>query len=426
VVISGGLTALGMAPWLSLLLWKPVAVLAFFFAVRAYAARSVSGLWARRVVLVLTLFFGSFTLVYGQWSVLGDLFPGFLTWGYVFGLMALAAMVWALVVYQDARGNGRRLWLPGLLGGLASLLHPWNGELLMALVVAAELVMLAGRRYGREHIRLTAATLVGTGVPLLYYAILGKADIDWKLAQLASKHAFSFWSIALACVPLLLPALVAYRRPPTTFLAAATRTWPLGAFAIFLLSGTSLGATPLHAFQGITVPLAVLAVEGLQMLGWSRLRRPVLIGAVAVALFTVPATVKELSIAHSLAAPTRGNANFIQGDERSALDYLAHAKQPGSVITQPYLGAALPGRTGRRTYVGNCLWSEPDCAGRATNSRALFNGLLAPAAARSFVRDSGARFLLADCTTRADMRKLLGTLIRSAHGFGCAAVYEVE
>jgi hypothetical protein len=41
------------------------------------------------------------------------------------------------------------------------------------------------------------------------------------------------------------------------------------------------------------------------------------------------------------------------------------------------------------------------------------------------VRTSGARFLLADCTTRADMRKLLGPLIRSVHGFGCAAVYEV-
>jgi hypothetical protein len=151
----------------------------------------------------------------------------------------------------------------------------------------------------------------------------------------------------------------------------------------------------------------------------------VLIGAVAVALFTIPATVKELSVAHSLAAPTRGNANFIASDERSALDYLAHDKQPGSVVTQPYLGAAVPGRTGRRTYVGNCLWSEPDCNGRATTSRALFNGALTPSAARSFVLTSGARFLLADCTTRADMRKLLGPLIRSAHGFGCATVYEV-
>jgi hypothetical protein len=109
VVISGGLTALGMSAWLSLLLWKPVAVLAFFFSVRAYAQRSVVGVWPRRTVLVLTLFFGSFTLVYGQWSVLGDLFPGFLTWGYVFGVLALAAMVWALVTYADARSTNRRL-----------------------------------------------------------------------------------------------------------------------------------------------------------------------------------------------------------------------------------------------------------------------------------------------------------------------------
>ena len=65
VVISGGLTALGMAPWLSLLLWKPVAVVAFFFAVRAYARRSLTGVWPRRAVLVLALFFGSFTRVYG-------------------------------------------------------------------------------------------------------------------------------------------------------------------------------------------------------------------------------------------------------------------------------------------------------------------------------------------------------------------------
>src|ERR1700758_2010323 len=113
VVISGGLTALGVPVSLTLLLWKPVAVVAFFLAVRAYARRSVAGTWPRRAVLVLALFFGSFTLVYGGWSVLGDLFPGFLSWGYTFGLLALALMVCALVAYDDARGTGRRVWLPG-------------------------------------------------------------------------------------------------------------------------------------------------------------------------------------------------------------------------------------------------------------------------------------------------------------------------
>jgi hypothetical protein len=41
------------------------------------------------------------------------------------------------------------------------------------------------------------------------------------------------------------------------------------------------------------------------------------------------------------------------------------------------------------------------------------------------VQSSGARFVLADCTTKADIRTLLGPLIRSTHGFGCATVYEV-
>ncbi|MBV8218527.1 MAG: hypothetical protein JO325_08675 [Solirubrobacterales bacterium] len=430
VVISGGLAALGMAPWLALLLWKPVAVVAFFFGVRAFVQRNVSGLWPRRIALILALFFGSYTLVYGDVSVLGDLFPGFLTWGYVFGLMALAAMVWALVAYDDARMRQGRLWLPGLLGGMASLLHPWNGELLLALVLAAEAVMLAGGRFGRPQLRLTIATMIGTGVPLLYYAILGKADVSWKLAQVASKHAFSIWSIALAIAPLLLPALVTYRKAPKTFMAATTRTWPVAAFAIFLLSGTSFGATPLHAFQGITIPLAVLAVEGVQMIGWQRLRRPILIGAVAVGAFTIPTTIDELMIARSLAAPTAENPNFIRTDERAALNYLARDKERGSVLTRGYLGAVVPGKTGRHTYIGDCLWSEPGCFTLTFNAQWLFDG--APSgnpttdAARSFVLSSGARFVLADCETTTDIPQLLGPIIRSTHYFGCAAVYEVE
>jgi hypothetical protein len=377
-------------------------------------------------VLVLALFFGCYTVVYGDVSVLGDLFPGFLSWGYVFGLMALAAMVWAVVSYEDARVSGRRLWLPGVVGALASLLHPWNGELLIAVLLTGELVMLAGRRYGRDQLRLTATTVIVTGLPLVYYAILGKTDLSWKLAQLAAMHRFPFWSIFLAVLPLLLPAIVAYRIRPTTFVAAATRTWPLAAFAVFLLSGTGLGASPLHAFQGITLPLAVLAVEGLQLLGWRKLRRPLLVGALAIAVFTIPTTIDELTIARSLAAPTPENANFIRRDERTALDYLARVREPGSVMTRSYLGAAVPGRTGRHTYIGDCLWSEPQCLGLTANAQALFDGSLTPTAARSFVVSSGARFVLADCETTADMRQLLGPIIRSSRSFGCAAVYEVD
>lgn len=427
VVISGGLTALGMAPWLSLLLWKPVAVGAFFFGTRAYMRRSLTGVWPRRTALVLALFFGSFTTVYGNFSVLGDLFPGFLTWGYVFAVIALAGMVWSMVCYQDALASGRRRWLPGLLGGVSTLLHPWNGELLIALVVAAEALMwLLDRRLDRRHVELAAFTIGGTAVSLVYFAILGKADLSWKLAQVASKHAWSFWSIAIAVLPLILPALVAYRRRPKTFLDAVTRTWPLAAFAIFVLSGTSIGATPLHSFQGITVPLAVLAVEGLQTLGWARLRHPIVAGAVLVALFTVPTTVDELRIARTLSAPTPNNGNFIKHDENLALNYLAKDPDAGGVMTRSYLGSVVPGKTGRHTYVGDCLWSEPGCYVLTANAKTLFQGSMTPAAAQNLVLSSNARFVLADCQTTADLNKLLGPIIRSVHGFGCATVYEVE
>ncbi len=41
-----------------------------------------------------------------------------------------------------------------------------------------------------------------------------------------------------------------------------TRVWPAAALAIYILSASGLSATPLHAFDGITIPLAVLAVRG--------------------------------------------------------------------------------------------------------------------------------------------------------------------
>jgi hypothetical protein len=446
IMISGGLTALGVAPWLSLLLWKPVAVVTLFLVVRAYVRRSLTGRWPRRTAIVLAIFFGSFSSVYGAFNVLGDLSPVFLTWGYVFGVMALAAMVAALVAYGDARPRGLRLWLPGLLGALASTLHPWNGELLIALMVAGEGVMLLGAWLGRERVAgpdgrpirrvdrvvlrerlvVLAVAVGGTALPLIYYAVLVKADISWTLAQQASKHSFPFWSLAIAIAPLLIPALVAYRRPPATFLAAATRAWPVAAFGIFLLSGTSLGATPLHAFEGITIPLAVLAVEGVQMLGWRRLPRRMLIGTALVLLFTIPAMYWEINEARINTSPAHGVTNFITRGERDALKYLAHDREKGGVLTNYYLGDAVPGLTGRRTYVGDCLWSEPNCYGRGVNTRWLFGGSATPAAAQSFVLATGARFVLADCATTADVRALLGPIVRSQHTFGCAAVYEVE
>ena len=428
IVISGGLTALGIAPQITLLLWKPVAVVAFFFVARWYTYRSVSGLWARRAALVLALFFGSFTSVFGSLSVLGDLIPPFLSWGYVFGLIALAAMVGALLVYDRASAQGRLAWTPGLLGALAGLLHPWNGELLIIVVGLAELLMLLPRfswRAIRERLALPALTVALCCLPLLYYVILGKTDLSWKLARDASKHAFPLWSILLAILPLLIPAAFAIRKRAPGFLPAATRVWLLGAMILYLVSGTAAGATPLHAFQGITIPLSVLAVQGVQRLDWRRLPYPGVVATLAVAALTIPAAVYLLNFARHWAAPQTDNANFIQRDEHRALQYLAKDPDPGGVLARSYMGQVIPATTGRRTLVGDCLWSEPNCYVRVQAARDLFHGDLQPEDARQFVEQSGARFVLSDCAVHRDLTKVLAPLTVSVQRFGCATVYEL-
>jgi hypothetical protein len=432
IVVSGGLTALGVPPWLSLLLWKPIAVLAAFYGVRAYAYRTLDGAWPRRIALLLGLFFGSITIIYGSPGVLGDLFPAFLSWGYTFGLLASGLLLFALVAYARERddpspGRRWRLWLPGLLAAFAGLMHPWQGELMILIVIGAELSLwLRDRRFPR--LWLPAITLVVTGAPLLYYEILGRVDPSWKLARVASKHAFSLWTILLAVVPLALPALLAYRQRPRSFLDVVNRVWPVAALAIYALSASAVSATPLHAFEGITLPLSILAIQGIRRVRLPRLALPaarVLAAGILLAA-TVPATVSELATARSAVAPAPGNANFITHDERAALRYLAKDREPGGVFTRFYLGTVVPAETGRRTFVGDCLWSEPDCTPRAEITQMVFDQELPPSAARWFVEQIGARFVLADCSTRSDMASVLAPLTEAVRRFGCAAVYTLR
>lgn len=420
IEISGAITALGVAPWLALLLWKPIAVVAAFFAIRAYVRRSIAGRWSRRAALLLALFFGFF-------GVSPDLWLGFWTWGYPFELIALAAMLGALLGYDRAYAANRVGWTAPLLGALTCSLHPWQGETLIAIVIVAEAVTRRSVPGGRRPIAPAAITVIATGLPLVYYAILDRTDRSWNLAQAASHGTASLPRIALALAPLAVPAALAYRRRPESFLAAATRAWPLAALGVFLLSETRFGGTPMHAFAAISVPLAILAVDGASVrTRVTRRRARLVIAALGVAAVTIPATVYELHAAAELVRPTAGDANFITPDERAALAFLARDRAPGGVITRFYLGTIVPAATGRRTFVGNCYWSQPDCAGRARSSEALLAGSLAALAARALVRSSGARFVLADCDTRANLVRLLGPIVRVAHRFGCAGVYEVE
>ena len=425
VAISGVIAALGVAPWLTLLLWKPVAVVGMFFAARAYAYRSVKGVVARRLVITLTLFFGSFSVIYGVFGIVGDMMPTWQSWGYPFGLMAVALIVFALLGYDRARGQGRVSGMPGLLGAVASTLHPWQGETLILIVVLAELIRWREHRTWRS-LALPVVTVALTGLPLVYYMMLGNFDLSWTLARLASRHTFSFWAIAVGAGPLALVALLGYRGRPESFFELLSRIWPAVALIIYVLSATALSATPLHAFNGITVPLSVLAVLGVQRTRFASLPAARVVTGLAVIACTVPANAYALAIAPQYVQPAFGNANFITRDERDALAYLNHDPDGGGVLTQFYLGEVVPGRTGRHTLVGDCLWSQPKCMPRSEAADALFNGVTSPLHARRFVVRSKARFILASCAPHADLQWLLGGLIKDVHRFGCAAVYELN
>lgn len=432
ILISAGLTALGAPSWLALLLWKPVAVVGLFLAARAAVHRLVAGPAQRRAALALAVLFGSITVVFGSVSVVGDLMPGWLSWGYSFALMAVALMVAGLVRYDRARAAGRLDWIPGLLGALAGTLHPWQGETMILLVLGAELarprdLALWWRTRQWRRLALPLMTLVLVGLPLLYYLLLGHLDLSWSLARNNSKHAFPWSAIAIGAAPLAVVGALGYRGRADSFLELAMRVWPAAAVVIYVFSATGLSATPLHAFDGITIPLAILAVTGISRTRLRLLPRGRLVAGVAVALGIVPANAYMMKLAGPVVAPATGNANFITTDEHAALRYLARDRIPGGVLSQFYLGETVPGATGRQTLVGDCLWSEPGCMVRSHHADGLFRGTMPVARARRFVRRSGARFLLASChTADVDLQRRLGPqLIVSARRFGCAAVYEV-
>lgn len=446
VALSGGLVAVGMAPWLALLLWQPIALLAVFFAVRAYCRRMLAGRWERRAALTLALFAA-------YRSVLGDEWLPFLSWGYPYALASVAALVGALLCYDRARTDGRTSWLAPVLGLLASWLHPWEGEILLLIVAGAELVGLREslRRGLRRQLPLPAVMIAATALPLAYYAALQRFDPEWRAARVVgvASHGQSSLRVMLTpLIPLLVAAAFAYLRRPRGFLATATLVWPLATLADWALNETSAGGGGLHSWTGITIPLGVLAVIGLRNAGFGRVPGRRWLGAAAVAALTIPATVYMLHTVQTQIAPAQHQENLIITPESRALRYLASDPQPGSVLTEYTWGAEVAGQTGRRVYASGLAWAgsgrlyRADAAARLLsgpwywwvppNPRYLTSGWqLRPArmtgrAARAFVLSTGARFVLANCGSHADLSRWLRPIARAVHRFGCATVYEVS
>jgi hypothetical protein len=419
LVLAGALTALGIAPWLALLLLTPIVVVVLFAAVAMWCRRLLRDRWARRVALAVALFFGFFGTPVDEWLP-------FLTWGYLPAALSVAALIGALIGYEHSLRTGERLWIAPLLGLLASWLHPWQGEELVLILVAVEawcMLRPSGLSAVRSHWTLLLATLAATALPLLYYLLLDRLDPIWQMAQVAGALPRPLGPALLPLIPLIVLSLFTWWRAPDSWLGAAMRVWPLAALFVFELAEHGVGAAPLHALSGVTIPLAVLAVEGLERVPLARARW-VMVPLAAAA--TIPASIHLMSDARTAVAPSAANNTFITHGEQRAIDYLAALRTPGGVLTTFDLGAVVPGATGRRTYVGNCYWSLPGCDQRQAATEQLFDQDRSAAQERAFVARTGARFVLEPCYSHVDLGRVLAPMVAASRRFGCAAVYELR
>jgi len=413
-LLSGLAWRAGVGIQMAFLLWKPIAVMALFFGFRSYVARFLPGTGQRVAAFVAAMFFASPIAALVSWASIGsahfqyqisnlsgELFAAGATWGYLptaiaLGLMPLFALgVERLWRVPEGRPPPRTLrHAPEALDAEAAVswLHPWQGEVLLLTVLA----VAAFDRAVLRQVRFIAP-LVALLAPLVYYFVLSHADAAWSFA--AHENALGghvpWWAVTAGVVPLALPACFGLRAVDRSPGELMLRAWPLAALVVYLVLSPSF---PQHAFEGVSLPLAVLAVRGL---GRMRLAAP---------------------IYRALGGEASGY--YLRSDETRALDYLASLHAPGGVLSTYDLAPFVPAATGRPTWVGHPSWTRhfPE---RVRASELLFAGDLRRERAIAFIRSTHARFILVGCGHPAAPFARLAPAVSRTRTFGCASVYEV-
>ena len=438
LVISGLLVRLGVSVWLSYLMWVPVAAIALFVAARMYVRRLIPGRAARRCALILALFYISPVAELAQrthWnqgvfvrSMALEMWPGNYLWGYPFTAITIALMVGALIAYErDRRDQRVRLWAP-ICALFCAWLQPWQGATLLLILLVSEVLLVW--RHQRTSLALPAITAAGAVLPLGYYFLLSHLDATWALSgRVDFSQGLPLGDLLITVLPLGVCAAFAYGGFPVTFQSLAVRIWPFGAFAILrFIQIAHVGTFPKHSLQGLSVPLAVLAVIGAGRLGVVLpATGRVVLGSFLVAVLVGVPVANELENARTIASPSIFGSDpfFITSSEKEALQYLNSTPVPGAVLSPVYLGQIVPAETGRNTWVGIYSWT-PNYSARVVRANQLFSGQLSPSASIDLVRSSGARFLLADCQHRFDLRSKLRSILQSEQHYGCATVYIIR
>jgi hypothetical protein len=423
-LLAGLLWRLGVPLPAALWALKLVAAPAFAVGAIVFAARYLDKLGERAVALLLALFYMSPIVPLLVWTgaVTGfrrfelelpavEGMPGWLLWGGEHAVVAMGLLALALVgagAIASARVSRATGAWTAAGAAFATWLHPWQGATFILVAVA----LAIGGRSRRVAARL-AITVLAALVPLIYEAILVRADAAWRInATQTNVGHVAAWMFLAALLPLAVLAVIGARAvrpgPGRTIVIA----WPLAALALYLLGP----GFRYHALNGITIPLAVLAV-----VGWRALRSARWLSVAAASAAIVPAAAFVLTSWHDCVRSHATPYSFTAG-EHDALRYLEHTTTPGGVLARYYMGMAVPAFTGRRTWVGNVFWT-PDFRRRALLAEQLFSGSMPSAQARLLVKNVGARFLLADCRSTRDLGQLLGPMVASSRHFGCATTY---
>jgi hypothetical protein len=434
-LISGLIHRLtGISIPLSYLLWKPVAIGVTFSGCLLYVRRLLPAGPRRHTALVLALFAvmpASAIVAWTGWGgkprqftfdfIAGEMWSGQYLWGYLMTAIGVFLMPLVLLAVESWRRHRRPAMLAWASAGalLICWLQPWQGATVALIVVAVE-----AWRYLRSREWPPLALLaipVAAGIPALYYFLLSRYDTAWSVAAKANaagaqlEWSWPWWAIVLTVAPLANPAALAYRLPATDWQQQALRIWPFAALAVYL---QPTGTFPYHSFQGLTLPLAILAVQGVASV-WRRPSAGLIVAALAV--MTLPGIAHRVEVAAN-SVHTAGDPFWVFPGEVQAQKWLARDPQPGGVLAAPYAGFMVPYRTGRETYVGPISWS-PDWQTRARMSNDLIEGRLRGAAALAFIVSTHARYVFQDCRPLPRIDATIAPLAASVHRFGCATVW---
>ncbi len=444
-LISGLAVRLGLPiQYSNALIWKPVAVLVVFFGARQYARRLLPSGWPARTGTVLALFtlvpastilgvFGAgFPLRYNLDFITSEMWPGQQLLGYEVAASAIFLVPLTLLLAERAKRE--RSWgKVAAVAGLALLitwLQPWQGAELLIILAAVEFWRW-WRADERPFVRFVAVALAGIA-PAVYYAILERTDPFWKLyGEMNRANAdpiwnWSWWAVLLCLAPLGVPAIASVRSGIADWQTSAVRFWPVAVLIVYLQPS---GTFPFHSVQGLSVPLAVMAVQGFTIYRPTWLPRPRIWWVVpAVAFLIVPGTWHRLGLAHENVQLRRFPYYFV-GGEKAALSWLAANPREGGVLADRYAGLLVPPFANRESYVGPRVLT-PGFKTKATDMDLLLLRFMKPQQAQAFVASTGASFIFEACGAWKGGAPALGSLlapvIESERRFGCARVYSLK